>query len=357
MTEQTVIGVGKADITPPMGIVGRQGLNHTLDLAGHPCLAKALYIEGSAPGSGSSQSNYPILQITCELVGLPGSVIQAIHERLENEMGIHSTRVILTATHSHSSPWVWDVQDREASLYGFELLDRVYLEKIIAGCLEAAKTAKEDAAPRLLRSGAAVVRDVASNRVQFGWRGSICRDNRLRDMPVGDIDPSVRILAICSVDGEPLALIANYACHPSSYGGGRTLFSSPDFPYHAEACLKEHFGREIPLFYWMGCTGDINPGKFVAEGSHAESMALGKRLADGIMAAWQTSSALAADVHINHTTWTCPLETGLSRSNRPARASAQSRERRVKPSILLAHRAAISSSAGAERSSAWMCAL
>jgi hypothetical protein len=284
------VGVGAADITPPEGIVGRLGLEHTLGPAPHPCMAKALYLE-----SGRAR----VIQVCCEVVGLTRGVATLVRAEIQRALGVPADLTILTATHTHCSPWLWDLQDQEARREGIELLDRAYLGALVRGCVHAAGRAMREARPRRLRLGSAPVRDVASNRVQFGFRGSICADARLRTEPEGDIDPLVRVLLVGEA-GRPDAVVANYACHPSGYGGGKTPFASPDFPWHAEQALGRIYGAAVPLHYLMGCAGDINPGKHVAGGSHEEVRRLGERLAEGIVAACRRSESVDGPLVVAH---------------------------------------------------------
>lgn len=269
------VGYGVCDISPPAGITGRLGLDHTLDLLGHPVKARALCF--------SDADGCEILQITLETVGPTGVTIGRIRDAVWDVLRIPRDRVVVTGTHTHASPWVWELQAAEARAAGFHLLDLSWHRAVIGGSVRAAAAAVRNMHPAVLKVGAAPVRDVASNRVQHAWRGSVTPEPEKRAAPLGDIDPEVRVLAVCTADGTPEVLAANYACHPSAYGGGRTLFASPDFPYFAERAIAARWKRRVPLIYWMGCSGNINPGKFVAEGSDVEVAALGTRLADGIL--------------------------------------------------------------------------
>jgi hypothetical protein len=117
---------------------------------------------------------------------------------------------------------------------------------------------------------------VGSNRVDPVTRWSICADDDIRNAPEGLIDPFVRVLSV-HYDEKPAAVFANYACHPSGYGGGRTKKVSPDFPYYAEKGLADIYGGDFFAAYWQGCAGNTNCGKYVKEGSEEEVMALGAR--------------------------------------------------------------------------------
>ncbi len=317
------IGVGQADISPEPGIAGRLGLQHPL-AAGDPIKAKALYFDsvrssaGRAPAgssgnhasasdaardnAGGAEGNHMyrtheagVLQITAEIVGFPRAFRHKVLEAVSGKLGIPADGIILTATHTHCSPWVWELQSDAVAEYGLAIYDRDWEVKVIAGCVEAAEQAVRSADETILRIGAHKVDKIASNRVQHGPRWSITADPDVRAKPEGDIDPDVRVMALYSTSGDPKAVVANYSCHPSGYGGGKTSFPSPDFPYHTELILQKELGREIQLIYWMGCSGNINAGKYVAEGSTEEVARLGERLAGGILGALDGGEKVRTD--------------------------------------------------------------
>ena len=276
------IGIAEADITPPEGITGRLGLDHTLSIK-HPIFARTLVLK---------TEKGIFVQITCELVGHTIGTMNRIYSKLENELGLDRNKVILTCTHTHSSPWIWDLQSKEAERFGIKLLNWHWLDKVIDGCVKSVRLALKNIQPSILKIGSAVVKDVASNRVEVGPRWSICEDDSLRAKPIGHIDPEVRVLSVYDIEDELRALFVNYACHPSAYGGGKTKFVSPDFPYYASEFVSQHFGKHIPMSYWQGCAGDINVGKFNAHGSEEEVQGFGKRLAKGILKSLDNSKEI-----------------------------------------------------------------
>jgi len=309
------IGIGEADITPPEGITGRIGLNHSLEVK-HPIFARALVLKTAKD---------IITQVTCELVGHTTGTMNRIYSKIEKELGLDRNNIILTCTHTHSSPWIWDLQSKEAERFGINLLDWDWLDKIVDGCVKSIRFAIENIQPSILRIGSSKVKNVASNRVEVGARSSICKDDSLRNKPVGQIDPEVRVLSIYGLKNKLRALFVNYACHPSAYGGGKTKFVSPDFPYYASEFISSHFGRHIPMSYWMGCAGDINVGKFNACGSEEEVQRFGKRLADGILKSLDSSKEikvkdddiilLTKDLELSVGDWVEPIEEARVKFN------------------------------------------
>ncbi len=130
----------------------------------------------------------------------------------------------------------------------------------------------------------------------------------------------VRLLAICTPEGEPRTLIANYACHPTAYGGGEVSFAAPDFPGFAERYFSRKRGHAVPLIYWMGCAGDINTGKFCADGNDEEVAGFGVRLGAALLEAFSTATVVEGHLeierelhHFEAGEWMEPVEEARAR--------------------------------------------
>jgi len=92
------------------------------------------------------------------------------------------------------------------------------------------------------------------------WRGSRPPPER-RALPRGHVDPEVGVLCFASRDGAPLATLYNYACHPSAAGGDSPSVCSADYPGFASDMIEKCSGGTALFLH--GCSGDINPGKYV----------------------------------------------------------------------------------------------
>lgn len=82
---------------------------------------------------------------------------------------------------------------------------------------------------------------------------------------VGPVDPEIGLLRLDRMDGTPLALVYNFACHPihGVPGGGNTA----DFPGFASKAIEENLGdsasgKNVMAFFIQGCAGDINPAMY-----------------------------------------------------------------------------------------------
>jgi len=291
-------GFAVKDITPEKSVPGRLGLIHLIH-PHHPISVKAAAIEND---SGK------YLMIVCEVVGLTKSVNKLIRDRIVSKTGIPYQNIIITGTHTHASPWIWDLQDEQARKYGLPVLEHDWMEKFIKNSADAGIDAISNMGLFSVRYGISETNGIVSNRVHPVTRWSICADEEIRNAPEGTVDNNVRTISFHDESGEPVFVFSNLACHPSAYGGGRTKKVSPDFPYYAEKYIKEKFGEKTAVAYWMGCAGNINSGKYVGSGSEEEVISIGESLGKSIADAVDNSRYLdEADFLCKYKKFTLPV--------------------------------------------------
>jgi hypothetical protein len=102
-------------------------------------------------------------------------------------------------------------------------------------------------------------------RIGCGWGESTIgvyrretRDGRdvLGEVPEHPIDPSVGVIRVDDLDGNPIAVAFRYSAHPVTVGS-RSQVASADYPGPARAVLERNLGG-LALFL-QGCGGNINP--------------------------------------------------------------------------------------------------
>ena len=102
-------------------------------------------------------------------------------------------------------------------------------------------------------------------RIGTGWGESAIgvyrremRDGRdvLGEVPDRPIDPSVGVLRVDDLDGNPIAVVFRYSAHPVTVGS-RSQVASPDYPGPARDVLERNLGG-LALFL-QGCGGNVNP--------------------------------------------------------------------------------------------------
>ncbi|MBN1623849.1 MAG: hypothetical protein JXN10_05155 [Clostridia bacterium] len=277
-------GFSEKDISPEYPVPGRLGINHIIN-PHHAIKAKAAAIK---------RGNERFLFIVLEIVGLTISENTNIRKQINEETGIPIENIVITCTHTHASPWIWDLQAEMALKFGFEVLDVPWMDKVMTNAARAGIEALSKMSERRILYGEALTKGIVSNRVDPVTRWSICADDEIRNASEGIVDRTVRTLTFTDTEGVPLFMFTNLACHPTAYGGGKTLKVSPDFPYIAERLLKDKYNENLVVAYWQGCAGNINSGKYIKEGSEEEVESSGRRFFEAIDAAFLSSRELDA---------------------------------------------------------------
>lgn len=73
-------------------------------------------------------------------------------------------------------------------------------------------------------------------------------------------DSFIRIIQIVNVSGNTKAIIWNYSCHPTGYPD--SLCVSADFPGFIRSMIRSHFDLKIPVLFFQGFSGNVNPAPF-----------------------------------------------------------------------------------------------
>ena len=112
-----------------------------------------------------------------------------------------------------------------------------------------------------------------SARVGVGYGVAYLGHNRLRrnrdgsvtwfeknwtGVSTSPVDPTVAVLRIDDMSGNPIAILVNYACHPVIYGPDSLLYSA-DFPGVMTQVVEKAIGGKALCFFLQGGDGDINP--------------------------------------------------------------------------------------------------
>jgi hypothetical protein len=77
---------------------------------------------------------------------------------------------------------------------------------------------------------------------------------------IGPIDPQIGVLRLDRLDGRPLAVVYNFACHPIM--GVPTGANTADFTGFSSQVIEETLGNDSVALFVQGCGGDINPVRY-----------------------------------------------------------------------------------------------
>jgi hypothetical protein len=105
------------------------------------------------------------------------------------------------------------------------------------------------------------------------------------------VDGTVSVLRVDAANGEPIAILVNYACHAVVFGSDNLQYSA-DFPAVLSQSVQGAFASKPICFFLQGAAGDINPYYAVTalaagavQARHWTGQALGRevtRVAKGI---------------------------------------------------------------------------
>ena len=252
-------GASAVDITPPQGLamagfaVRSQGA-----IGAHDRLtARALAVEET-------------VIVVADVLGLDGAMSARVRARTD----LPSANVVLSATHTHGGPAVLPRRAGGAA-------DAGYLARLEQALVEAIAQARACRRPARLFSG-------------IGDDPQVGRNRRHKD---GKVDPTTPILRVQGADGEDIAVLFAYACHPVTLGPNNRLWTG-DYVHFARARVEAAMPGAIALFL-TGCCGDVNTGhsaaaSLVLGASDARSFAtaerLGHRVAEAALAARLTET-------------------------------------------------------------------
>ncbi|MFC1717156.1 neutral/alkaline non-lysosomal ceramidase N-terminal domain-containing protein [Candidatus Poribacteria bacterium] len=235
---QLKAGAARVNITPYVGI-NQSGFGSRKK--GSVGIHDDLYAKAVVLDDGSTKIGI----VGCDLLNLDESSVASIRKRVQELTGMDGANVFISTSHTHSGPLT-------SPLRGFGELDREWvsvLEKQIAGAIIIANSKLQDAQMGAGKGHA----EINVNRRER-------RDNRtvLGLNPGGAIDYEVGVIRIDDVDGNPICVIVNYACHPVVLGGDNYLLSA-DYPGYATGLVKQVYGGDVVAMFLNGTTGNLNP--------------------------------------------------------------------------------------------------
>ena len=259
----------------------------------------------------------PIVLATVDWLGIANASHLEFRRSLAEAAGTSVDRVALHTLHQHDAPRC----DGSASiLLGEKLSDKGFDIRLWQRVQKDASDAIRSALPKArvvthVGIGQARVDQVASNRRMldpsgkvYAGRMSSCRDETLRGLPDGVIDPMLRTVLFYD-QSTPIACLTYYATHPQSYY--RTGIANPDFPGMARDARQKETG--VFHLHFNGAAGNVAAGKY-NDGSVPMRQVLADRVAAGMKRAWESSQPepiAASAVQWSHQEVVLPLASHL----------------------------------------------
>jgi neutral ceramidase len=170
-------------------------------------------------------------------------------EQLRNATRNDVSAIIVAATHTHSAPAIQDDYPE-----GSPAWETSALHKIATTVSEVRKHLAD--AQIGAGYGSAFI---GHNRLRMNSEGTVSWFERnLTELPTAPVDDTVSVLRVDGTDGQPIAILVNYACHPVVFGSDNLQYSA-DFPATTIETLESAFSNKLVGFFLQGAAGDINP--------------------------------------------------------------------------------------------------
>jgi hypothetical protein len=266
-------GLARCDITPPVGIYHRAwgAATHERATGVHRPLTAAALVFQASDGPQADEPEQVLIAIDHCLLGF--GEMNALADRICRGTGLAADQLVVTFSHTHAAGLMG--LDR-IHFPGGELIPP-YLDELAGRLTRIVGEARQAAQPVTITYGLGRC-PLAANRDY--WDETIgqftCGFN-----PDGPADDTVQLARVTDSAGKLVAVLVNYACHPTTLAWQNTLIS-PDFPGAMCALIEGATGS--PCVFLQGASGDLGPREgFVGDPAVADRN--GRQLGYAVLAA------------------------------------------------------------------------
>ncbi len=300
-----MVGLARCDVTPqgPIWLAGYAARNKPSEGVLAPLEAKALCLQDAEGNRG--------LLLTMDLIGLRKAVAEKLCTQITEKTALRREQILLNYSHTHTGPVLALTAPTGYSMppEAQETVVR-YTEDLLVKLTDLAVRATQDLKPAQLAWGNGVA-SFAMNRREFTDRGV-----RIGVNPRGYVDRCVPVLRVTGENGQLLAVVFGYACHPTTLTGHHYEISG-DYAGFAQANLEAEF-PDLQAMFMIGCAADVNPhprGETPHAKEHGQTLAAAvKEVLSGSLQPVRGPLKTALD-------WTeIPLQGGYSREQLEAMA-------------------------------------
>jgi hypothetical protein len=253
---QLSAGAAKVDIT-----------NRDAGPVSDPLYAKALVLkEGTTTAVIITVDAVAIAEIGT----IPNDYLTKVRAQLDKELKIPPRHVLINASHCHG----------------------IVCKDVDQRTVQAVKEAMKNVVPVTVGTGVGHENRIMENRRLILKNGKEADVRHAYSLPpdeevaaVGPIDPAIGILRLDRKNGQPLAVVYNFACHPIQGvpSGGNTA----DMTGFASQAIENTLGEGTIALFLQGCAGDINPVRYKDVDHPRDAETLGNTLALSTLKALQ----------------------------------------------------------------------
>lgn len=243
-------GVGKADITPPVGTpLAGYGARLGKPSTGvrDPTEARALVID-----NGTLRLAF----VAVDHLGYDHAMVERVRSIASQSTSIKPDHIFVMSSHTHAGGGAYlEIFPALAGRYDPKV--RAFYETRAA---EAVVAAEKNLRPARIAVGSGEAKGIS--RFRSNWP------------PDGPVDPEVGVLRVDSADtGKTIAVLFNFAAHPTVLSAKNFQFSA-DYVGYARKAIERMIGGEVMALFANGAQGTVAPRPFQGndEWERAENM-------------------------------------------------------------------------------------
>ena len=226
------------DITPPVGVTLMGYGRRPSESVGHPLRAEALACEGEDAGW---------ILICADVCAFSSPLANVVREQIGPRTGLAPEAVMLTATHTHSGPYVTDALWSEDSE-----LESDYFKTLRDKLVNVAERAWQARSPCTLAYAKTSAPELGSNRrvqkADGDWTNEWSDPERQH---TGYFDPTVELVGVRREDTTLQTLLVNFGCHPVCFGGQSRAISG-DYVSYLKDSLEAEKSADTVMFTVSG---------------------------------------------------------------------------------------------------------
>ena len=207
--------------------------------ANDPLYAKALILR-------SDHTTVVLVTVDAVAIGEIGTIgndyLTHVRAQLQKELAIDPAHVLINASHCHG----------------------VVCKDVAARTVQAVEAAWQHMVPVTVGVGTGHEDRIMENRRLKLKNGREADIRRAYSLPpdeqiaaVGPVDPQIGILRLDKEDGQTLAVLYNFACHPIQ--GVPSGANTADLSGFASRVIEDNISDGAIAFFLQGCGADINP--------------------------------------------------------------------------------------------------
>ena len=242
------VGTSRVDITPPVGMPHANwgsSVHQVAEGIDMPMYCNVMYLE-------SESSKNKVVMLDFDLCSMSEEIDSMVRDAVMSNLDIPKESIRICLSHTHAGPpygkdnlngagWITE---------GVELINPYYdsfPEKISKAIDEAVKSIVDcNVSYGNGRS------DININRRPADNKGNLFTGRNWD----GAVDHSVDVIGFDTAEGNPVATIVGFACHPHILGPENRLIS-PDYPGHMRKTVEEIVGGSCLFF--QGYAGNQGP--------------------------------------------------------------------------------------------------